>query len=101
MGNRKIIVRTSTGYSGMEGVYFYEITTPGVTQEDLDELAYTCAVENAASYGIYPYPEEDEDEEEFGDTYYSDSIEGSVHTYDPTKHDRLVPGNHPPEFREF
>ena len=98
MGNRKIIVRTSTGYSGMYGVSFYEITTPGVTEKDLDELAYTCAVENAESYGIYPYPE---DEDESGDTCYSDSIEGSVHTYDPTKHDRLVPGGLPPEFQEF
>lgn len=56
-----------------------------MTNEILDGDAWEFAVNNAEMYGVYPYPEdldEDEDTEE-----YSDNIEGYWEDYDPEEHD--------------
>ena len=77
----------------MDSVEFCEYDDD-VTDEQLDQEAWTFAVQNAESYGVYPecYREEaGELGEEFDDSY-SDNIEGSWKIYDSGKHDRYAVG---------
>ncbi len=62
----------STGFCGMDETEIVEFDDD-VTTEHLDEYAWDLALQNAESYGIYPYSEEcDEDDESI-----SQGIEGS------------------------
>lgn len=71
----------STGYCGTDGCDI--ALGDNLDPFSMDRIAYEMAVDHAEAYGIYPYPEEyDEDEEE-----YSDNIEGSATLYNPSKHD--------------
>ena len=88
----KIVVHCHTGYCGMDSWDFYEVPASSTDQER-DDLAWECALENAASYGIYPTSDrpddegpEDFDEEPDSDSY-SDNIEGSWYLYDADEHD--------------
>jgi hypothetical protein len=71
----------------MDSHEFWEVSETA-TDDELNELCWERAKENAEAYGIYPYseyaeePDFDEDDEQ-----YSDNIEGSFQDYNPDKHD--------------
>lgn len=86
---RKLIAHFYTGFCGSDArvaVTFED----GVSDEEISEDLYWMAVQHAESYGIYPYPECEEDMDE--DTEYTSSIEASWEEYDPEKHDRYRAG---------
>ena len=97
--SRRIVIRTETGTTGTEGIYFF-VVSPETTNNQLDDMSYKCAVENADSYGIYPRAEDFTDSEHEDDCY-SDDIYGWYEDYCPEKHDKLVPEGRPPEFIEI
>lgn len=84
---RKIVLFLHTGYCGMNGYEFWEVSKTA-TDDELAELCWERAKEHAEMYGIYPRdeyldePDFDEDSES-----YSDNIEGSFEDYDPEEHD--------------
>lgn len=84
---RKIVLFLHTGYCGMDSHEFWKVPE-SMTDNELHELCWEQAKQNADAYGIYPYceycdePDFDEDDES-----YSDGIEGSFEDYDPDKHD--------------
>jgi hypothetical protein len=81
---RKLFVTLRTGYCGMTTHELLEVLD-NISEEDIDEEIWGMAVEHAASYGIYPPSEyDDEDDEEYQD---GSNIEGSYVEYDPEKHD--------------
>ena len=86
---KKIVFFLYTGYHpSMESVEFCEYDDD-VTDEQLDNDAWSFALQNAESYGLYPESDRKingELDEEFDDGY-SDNIEGSWEIYDPEKHD--------------
>jgi hypothetical protein len=72
------------------------------TQEQVDDICWEMALDNAAMYGIYPPSDgdsswgedededdwgEDEDEDDWGDDRTSENIEGFAVPYDPEEHD--------------
>jgi hypothetical protein len=84
---RKIVLFLHTGYCGMDAWEFWEVDHD-LSDDELYDLAWQRAVDNAESYGIYPrewYQDADEYDEE--DEAYSDNIEGSFEDYVPDKHD--------------
>jgi hypothetical protein len=89
MKMRKLIAHLVTGYVGSDArvaVTFDDDTPESVISDEL----YDMAVQHAESYGIYPYPVEELDEEDEDD--YTDSIEAYYEEYDPEKHDCLRAG---------
>lgn len=91
---RKITFKYHTGYCGMDGINVVEYPDD-VTDEQLDMAAWTGALQNAETFGIYP----DSDREfyeahgiEIDEDNYSYNIEGYWEDYDPKKHDMLKPG---------
>jgi hypothetical protein len=83
---RKIVLFLHTGYCGMDGHEFWEVPDTA-TDDELNELCWERAKENAEAYGIYPR-DEYADEPDFEDCdQYSDNIEGSFQDYDPEEHD--------------
>jgi hypothetical protein len=84
---RKIVLFLHTGYCGMDAWEFWEVPDTA-TDDELNELCWERAKENAEMYGIYPY-EEYADEPDFDedDESYSHGIEGSFADYNPDKHD--------------
>ena len=85
---RKIVLFLHTGYCGMDAHEFWQVPET-TTDDELAELCWQRAKENAEMYGIYPYSEycdEPDFDDEEGDTY-SDNIEGSFEDYNPDKHD--------------
>lgn len=83
-----------TGYCGMDTVEFVEFDEKP-SEEELNDICWQLAVENAERFGIYPecYREEygdSEDDEEGSE--YSDNIEGYAEEYDPEKHDKYSIG---------
>lgn len=85
---RKIFVTCHTGYCGMDSYEFVEVSAD-TTDEELDEMVWQMAVENAERYGIYVIDDEYDGED---DEYSGANIEGSWQYYDPEKHDRYAAG---------
>jgi hypothetical protein len=95
----KYFVTCYTGSCGSESHEFIEFDTQP-TEEELDRICWDMALENAASYGIYPMSEmpEDFDEDEATDwrsDEYSEGIEGGAVPYDAEKHDGYSIGGDP------
>ena len=86
---RKLIATLYTGYCGSDGHEAFAVED-GTSESEISEDLYWMAVQHAESYGIYPYPECEEDMDE--DTEYTSSIEASWEEYDPEKHDRYRAG---------
>jgi hypothetical protein len=61
-----------TGFCGMDNKEIVEFEDD-VTTQHLDDYAWDLAQQNAESYGIYPYYEDSDDEDES----ISQGIEGS------------------------
>ena len=84
---RKIVLFLHTGFSGMESHEYWEVPET-TTDEELSELCWSRAKDNAEMYAVYPYSEyceePDFDEE---DESYSENIEGSFEDYDADTHD--------------
>jgi hypothetical protein len=88
---RKIVFFYHTGYCGSDGCEMHEYPDD-VSDNELDNVAWHGALDNAASYGYYPtsdMPEDYNDEEYEGGDEYSDNIEGYWEEYDAEKHDGL------------
>jgi hypothetical protein len=88
---KKLIVKMHTGYIGMDE-YDILVMPDDATEDEISEEAYQMALGHAESFGIYPYPD-DFDENEEDDSIYSYDIEGYViGEYDPEKHDMYRSG---------
>ena len=85
---RKIVIHLRTGYCGMDSHQFFEINGDA-TEDAITEFCWELAVDNAASYGIYP-DEGIDDDEDFG---FSDRVMGYYEDYDSEKHDGFIVGN--------
>lgn len=84
---RKIVLFLHTGYCGMDGHEFWQVS-PTATDDELYELCWERAKDHAEMYGIYPYCEYcDEPDFDENDDSYSDNIEGSFQDYNTEKHD--------------
>ena len=84
---RKIVLFLHTGYCGMDAYEFWQVPHTA-TDEELYELAWERARDNADSYGIYPREEYlDDPDVDADDDCYSDNIEGSWEDYNPSEHD--------------
>jgi hypothetical protein len=88
---QKIYIKCTTDYPGMTAHHFFEVPED-TTHAELDNFAYSLAIDNAESYGIYPLSEEGADDCEYSDEY-SDSIAGHWELYVPEKHDRYRVGS--------
>lgn len=83
----KITVFLHTGYCGMDSVDFYEINDD-YSEEELQKFLWEQALEHAERYGLQPYPEEDEDLDEYCDGDYSMGICGSYEIFDEKEHSK-------------
>lgn len=101
---RKMVLRLDCGI-GTDAADFY-LVPDDVTQEELDEYAWQCALQHAEMYGMYPesdreFSEEDDDEEDsWGGDTYTDDINGHFEPYNPEEHDGLRVGGGA-SWREF
>lgn len=88
---RKIVVFMETGECGTGAVEFLEVPYT-YTDDQLADIAWNMAVENAASYGIYPAEDyqdvSDEELEASGETISWD-IAGWWEDYSPADHDDM------------
>lgn len=66
---RKVKIYMCTGYPSMDS---YDIITVD-DDTDLDDLAWEMALSHAESFGLYPYPDDLEEDE----SCYTQSIGGS------------------------
>lgn len=91
----KIVIHCETGFAGMEDWQFWEV--PDTTAVDeLDELAWRCALENAETYDLYnlhEYLEYGDPLEDLDPDKYVDSIEGWWEPYEPEVHDGYAVGS--------
>ncbi len=88
---KRVFFKLRTGYCGMDGAECIEFPDD-VTEEELDDMAWELACENASTFGIYPESEEDEVDEDYECKYDGHNIEGSWEIYNPKKHDGMKPG---------
>lgn len=72
----RVEFKYTTGYCGMDNTeeVHFEDNTP---IEVLDDYAWEGALQNAESFGIYPYPEYEDEISEEQEACYSYNIEGS------------------------
>lgn len=81
---RRIVIGMDAGYAGTDSWEFYEVPE-GISDDELSDFAWQCGLNHAESYGYYPRPDYETDDED--DECYSDNIEGWWEDYDPVKHD--------------
>lgn len=81
---KKVVLFLHTGFCGMDAYEFWEVPED-LPDEHLSEFAWERAVDHAESYGIYPLPDYEIDDEDAD--CYSENIEGSWELYDPHNHD--------------
>ena len=79
---KKLVLTMHVGFCGMDAIEYWEFPD-NISQEELDQLAWEQAKDNAAMYGYYP-TEEYENEED--NDCYTDAIEGSFEPYDAEVH---------------
>lgn len=86
---KKIVIHCLTSQVGTDSWEFFEVPDD-MTENELNELAETCAQQNAEMYGIYS-PSDSYDEYDNGepveDDEADDNIEGYWMVYDPELHD--------------
>jgi trans-aconitate methyltransferase len=88
---RKMVLRVTAG-PGMDSASFFNVSEE-VTKEHLAEYAWQAAVDWAESFGLEPYPDEQEEEEDAAWACpYSEDISGWFELYSPEKHDGLRVG---------
>lgn len=79
-------VTCHTGYCGMDS-HEVLVLPAHYSDDEVQEIAWEMAVENAAMFGIYP-PEDLEDDEECDEPEYSgENIEGFAEPYNAEEHD--------------
>jgi len=82
---RKIVFEMTAGFAGMNDtrliVFEYD-----PTDNELHAIAHDLADDYAESYGVEPYPEDGEENE---DTLYSDNVEGWWVEYNEDEHSHL------------
>ena len=88
----KIVFKAHAGQCGTDACEFY-VLTDDITENHLNDLAYSFGVEHAESYGIYPEDEASEEDIEESPDDYSSNIEGWYEIYDPKEHDGLRVGD--------
>ncbi len=86
-----------TGYCGMDG-HKLLVLRENHTQKEKDEAEWEFALENAATYGMYPLSDQPEDYDEdendgWSGDQYSEGIEAFGEEYDPDEHDGLGVGS--------
>jgi hypothetical protein len=93
---RKITIFMYAGYAGTDACEAY-IVPDDVTDDELHDFAWERGVEHASMYGVYPYDdcsEEDEENEDWGSgNNYSDNIEGYWKPYSPEHDNHLICGS--------
>jgi hypothetical protein len=82
---RKIVFEMTAGFAGMNEMRLF-VFDNNPTDLELNDIAQGFAEELAAMYGVEPYPEGDEDDE---NTLYSDNIEGWWVEYSEDEHSHL------------
>jgi hypothetical protein len=95
----KIHIDLSTGYAGMDERSNY-ILSRDYTEDELNDLAWEMALDNAEMYGIYNANDLDDEPEEDEEDNYSYNIEGYWEIYDPEKHEGYFYSNKE-EFQEL
>lgn len=81
----KIVIGVDAGFAGSDSMQAY-VLTQDYTDDQLARIAWEDAVQWAESYGVYPYPDSLEEEEEDEGYDYSDNIEGWWDFYDEQTH---------------
>ena len=81
----KLIAHLYTGYCGSD-IHVAVSYEDGTSEDEISEDLYWMAVDNAERFGIYPYPDDDDDLQEGAE--YSNGIEASYETYDKEVHDQ-------------
>lgn len=85
---RKLIVFSSVGMCGMDGVDAL-LVPDDWTEEQIGDEVWQMALKNAEMFGYYPEEDRPEDMDDDDDEaeYYVSSIDGYYEEYDPEKHD--------------
>jgi hypothetical protein len=86
---RKIFFMLRTGYCGSNAYDVLEFEDD-VTEDQLNEVAWDMAVQNAESYGYYLCSDDCYDDECEEEHPGSTNIEGSWEEYDPAEHDMYL-----------
>ena len=81
---RKIFVKTGTGFIGEEGYEVIEVED-NYSEEEINDIAYQMACDQASMYGheVGTYDDEDDEYSEYSD----DQLEYYWEDYDSEKHD--------------
>ena len=87
---KKFAVHCTTSTVGTDDWKFI-IVEDEITEDQLNDICYTLALENADIYGIYPPDPTSEIEldEEYGESGPDESICGCSHPYNPDEHDPM------------
>lgn len=88
---RKIVFGWNANICGVGGFSNAEEFKYDISDNELYEIAWDYAVNNAEAYGIYPESWRSEDEDEDDDDTYQE-IGCYWEDYIPEKHDQLKPG---------
>lgn len=87
---RKIVFGWDVNICGVGGFSDADEFEDHIRDNELYEIAWDYAVNNAEAYGIYPESWRPDDENEDEGTYQE--IGSYWEDYDPKKHDQLKPG---------
>jgi hypothetical protein len=82
---KKIVIHCTTGIACTDAWHFVEVADDAM-EDELNDLAWGFAVDNAEMHGRYP-PHEDMDDEEYNSEDTDDNIDGYWVAYEPKLHD--------------
>lgn len=91
---KRVIFFFDVGVYGIGGATDAQEFEDDISDQELYNIAWEYAVNNAESHGYYPpryYPRYYDDSDD-SDDYYTDSIDGWWEEYIPEKHDKQKPG---------
>jgi hypothetical protein len=80
----KILITLRTGYCGMDAHEFFEVPDD-MSEDELSDICWEMALENAARYGIYDA--NSEEDSGINEDNLSYNIEGSWELYNSKEHD--------------
>lgn len=93
MNMKRIVFFFDVSVCGIGGAVHAEEYPDDVMERELNNDAWSIAVDNAAAYGYYPmYEYEDEPDFDPEDEQYTQDIDGWWEEYIPEKHDQQKPG---------